>query len=95
SGDPADPAPAPAAGPLSVSVTPRAVVRGRRTRLRVRVAGCARPGSVARVGRRAERLGEDGRGTLVALVRWRRPVALLRVATPCGTVRVPLRVRSR
>jgi hypothetical protein len=90
--------PTPTQRPRSLRVTarPRTVVRGRRTRMRIRVSGpreCL-GGTIARVGRRAARVGTDGSATLVALVRWRRPIARLRVATPCGTVRLLLRVRS-
>ena len=83
----------PKAAAPRVDVTPRGVRRGRPTTLRITVRGCSGD-AIAKVGRRAARIGEDGSATLVALVRWRRPVVQLRVATPCGRVRVPLRVRS-
>ena len=86
----------PATRSVRVEVAPATLVRGRPTSLRVRVHSeepACRSGTV-RVGRRAARAGEDGRATIVALVRWRRPVARVRVATPCGRARALLRVRS-
>jgi hypothetical protein len=81
------------------AAAPRALVRGRRTRVRVRLASddpaCLR-GATVRIGRRAARTDAAGRASFVALVRWRRPAARLRVTTPaCGTARATLRVRRR
>lgn len=90
-----DPGRAPA-GSFRVRVRPRVVVRGRRTPLRVRVLSdepaCRR--GIVRVGRRSARTRAAGRTSLVALVRWRRPLARVRVATRCGSERALLRVRS-
>lgn len=83
---------------LKLSASPRTFVRGRRTRVRVRLtsndARCIR-GATVRIGKRMARTDAQGRATLVALVRYlRRPS--LRVATVgCGTVRVALRTRRR
>ena len=80
--------------PLRVVATPRTLVRGRPTRVRVRLTSgdpaCLR-GATVRIGRRSARTDEDGRATLVALVRYlHRPS--VRVATPaCGRVRTRLR----
>jgi hypothetical protein len=87
----------PAARSVRVTASPRGVVRGRPTRLSVRVLSsdpaCLR-GATVRVGRRAARTDASGRASIVALVRWRRPVAQLRVASPeCGKARAELRVR--
>ena len=86
----------PPSGTFRVRVRPRVVVRGRRTPLRVRVLSdeplCRR--GIVRVGRRSVRTRVAGRASLVALVRWRRPLARVRVRTACGSERVLLRVRS-
>jgi hypothetical protein len=89
-----DPPPARA---VRVLAAPSVVVRGRRTRLRVRLFSAHRDclgGATVRVGRRSARTNAEGRARLVALVRWNRPVARVRVSTPdCGTARSTLRVR--
>ena len=83
---------------LKLSASPRTFIRGRRTRVRVRLTSsdpaCVR-GATVRIGKRMVRTNSQGRATLVALVRHlRRPH--LRVATvDCGTVRLALRTRRR
>lgn len=77
-----------------VAVGRTRIVRGRRSRVRVRLVSndpaCLR--GTIRVGRRVARTDARGRGTLVALVRYlARPT--LRVETPCGTTRLKLRTR--
>jgi hypothetical protein len=89
------PRPSAAARGFSISASPRTVRLGRSTRIRVRITSgdpqCAR-GATIRVGTRSARTDADGNATLVALVRYlRRP--LLRIATACGTTRLPLRAR--
>ncbi|HEX2086157.1 MAG TPA: hypothetical protein VHF89_10780 [Solirubrobacteraceae bacterium] len=84
-GSDAPAAPRPAAG-VRVAATPRTLVRGRRTRLRVRVRSsdpaCVR-GATVHVGTRSARTDDAGRATLTALVRYlARPK--LRAHTPCG-----------
>ncbi|HEV2814242.1 MAG TPA: hypothetical protein VGW10_13390, partial [Solirubrobacteraceae bacterium] len=81
---------------LSVRVSPTSIVRGRRSRMRVRVvtnsARCL-PATV-RVGRRSARTDAQGRATLVALVRYL-PRPRLRVHSRCGTTELRLRTRRR
>ena len=77
---------------------PTTLVRGRPTRVRVRLFSSRREclrGATVRIGRRSARTNADGRATLVALVRWRRPLARVRVSTPdCGAARALLRIRA-
>ncbi len=92
--------PMPAAATVRIAAAaPRTLVRGRRTRVRIRLASgdpdCVR-GATVRIGRRAARTDASGRASFVALVRWGRPAARLRVTTPaCGAARASLRVRRR
>jgi hypothetical protein len=87
---------APEGAPLRVTASPRRVRRGRVTAVGVRVEGdtaCVR-GAIVRVGRRAARTDDAGRATIRALVRWARPLAHVRVTSPCGRARAALRVRD-
>lgn len=88
--------PAGAPGGLSVAARPGRLRRGRPTRLRVQVTsedpGCVR-GATVRVGRRSAVTDGAGRATIVALVRWARPLVHVRATSPCGHARTRLAVR--
>ena len=94
------PCEAPDASPptFTVAATPRALTRGRETPMRVQLASddpACLEGAVVRLGRRATTTDAQGRATLPALVRWRRPAAQLRVLTAgCGRSAVPIIIRA-
>ena len=82
----APPAVEPAPAAVRVTATPRRIVRGRRTRIRVRLIStdpaCVR-GATIRVGRRATRTDGEGRARMRILVRYlERP--RVRAETSCG-----------
>jgi hypothetical protein len=86
------------AGGLKVEIIPRAIVRGKRKRIHVRVASTDKAciaGATVRIGGWRAVTDAAGRATLTIRVRKRRRVAVTVASQRCGNARATLLTRAR